>query len=128
MVVETKRMAPGATNTWFLEVYGTEGSAMFSTHQPKAFRYLTTGGKEQGWTTIDVGSQSAIPSITGGIFEFGFSDAFQQMFGAFIHELSGKEPPHPFSTVTPEETSWSHELFTAALESYKKGRRISLDL
>jgi predicted dehydrogenase len=125
MVVETKRMAPGATNNWFIEVYGTEGSAKFSTHNPKAFDCLTTCGKEQGWTRIDTGSQSAIPSITGGIFEFGFSDAFQQMIVAFIHELNGKGSLHPFRNVTPEETAWSHELFTAALESHKTGKRVS---
>jgi predicted dehydrogenase len=126
MVIETKRIAPGATNNWFIEVYGTEGSAKFSTHNPKAFEYLTTNAKEQGWTRIDVGSQSAIPSITGGIFEFGFSDAFQQMIGAFVHELSGNDSYHPFKNVTPQETRYSHELFTAALESHKTGRRIVL--
>ncbi|MCE5345337.1 MAG: Gfo/Idh/MocA family oxidoreductase [Bacteroidales bacterium] len=127
MVVETKRMAPGATNNWFIEVYGTEGSATFSSHNPKAFNFLVTSGKEQGWTTIDCGSQSAIPSVTGGIFEFGFSDAFQQMIGAFVQELSGRGNTHPFKNVTPEETMWSHELFTAALESHKSGRKIILE-
>ena len=126
MVVETKRMAPGATNNWFIEVYGTEGSAKFSTHNPKAFDFLSTNGEEQGWTRIDIGSQSSIPSITGGIFEFGFSDAFQQMIGAFIYELDGRGSDHPFKNVTPEETKWSHELFTAALESHKTGRKINL--
>lgn len=126
MVVETKRMAPGATNNWFIEVYGTEGSAKFSTHNPKAFDFLTTSGKEQGWTRIDVGSQSAIPSITGGIFEFGFSDAFQQMIGAFMQEINGKGETHPFRNVTPEETQWSHELFTSALESHRTGKKIDL--
>lgn len=126
MVVETKRMAPGATNNWFIEVYGTEGSAKFSTHNPKAFDFLTVSGKEQGWTRIDVGSQSAIPSITGGIFEFGFSDAFQQMIGAFIQELAGNGDGHQFRNVTPEETRWSHELFTAALESHRTGRKTDL--
>jgi predicted dehydrogenase len=126
MVVETKRMAPGATNNWFIEVYGTEGSAKFSTHNPKAFDYLVTDGKEQGWTRIDVGSQSAIPSITGGIFEFGFSDAFQQMTGAFMNEFSERPEKHPFRTVTPEETAWSHRLFTAALESNRRGKKIEL--
>jgi len=127
MVVETKRMAPGATNNWFIEVYGTKGSARFSTHNPKAFEFLTNEGKEQGWTSIDTGSQSAIPSITGGIFEFGFSDAIQQMIGAFVNELSGDGSKHPFTNVTPEETRWSHELFTSALESHKTGKRILLD-
>jgi len=128
MVVETKRMAPGATNTWFIEIYGTKGSAKFSTHNPKAFDYLTTSGKEQGWTRLDMGSQSAIPSVTGGIFEFGFSDAFQQMIGAYVSELSGSASGHPFKNVTPEETRWSHVLFTAALESNKSGKKIKIDL
>jgi predicted dehydrogenase len=128
MVVETKRMAPGATNNWFIEIYGTEGSAKFSTHNPKAFEFLTTDGKQQGWTRIDTGSQSAIPTITGGIFEFGFSDAFQQMMGAFMCELSGNESNHPFKNVTPDETRWSHELFTAALDSHTSGERTVLDL
>ena len=127
MVVETKRMAPGAINNWFIEIYGTEGSAKFSTHNPKAFEFITTSGKEQGWTRIDYGSQSSIPSITGGIFEFGFSDAFQQMIGAFIHEISGNDLHHPFKNVTPEETAWSHDLFTAALGSHKTGRKIVLE-
>lgn len=126
MVVETKRMAPGATNNWFIEVYGTESSARFTTHNPKAFDYLTTNGKEQGWTRIDIGAQSAIPSITGGIFEFGFSDAFQQMIGAFVSELSENAAMHPFRTVSPEETCWSHELFTAALESHRTGTKVIL--
>ncbi len=127
MVIETKRMAPGATNTWFIEVYGTEGSAKFSTRDPKSFKFLRTEGKEQGWTRMDIGSQSAIPSITGGIFEFGFSDAFLQMIGLFISELSGLTTLGVFRTVTPEETTWSHKLFTAALESYRSGRTVEID-
>lgn len=127
MVIETKRMAPGATNTWFIEVYGTKGSAKFSTHNPKAFDLLRTEGKEQGWIRTDIGSQSAIPSITGGIFEFGFSDAFLQMTGVFVEELSGRDLGGIFRTVTPEETAWSHKLFTAALKSEKEGRTVIID-
>jgi predicted dehydrogenase len=127
MTLETKRMAPGATNSWFLEVYGTEGSAKFSTHNPKAFYTLETKGKEQGWTRMDIGSQSAIPSVTGGIFEFGFSDAFQQMIGAFMNEFSDDPEKHPFRNVTPEETAWSHRLFTAALESERTGKKMDIE-
>jgi predicted dehydrogenase len=126
MVIETKRMAPGATNNWFIEIYGTEGSAIFTTHNPKAFKVLESTGKEQGWTTIDTGSQSAIPSITGGIFEFGFSDAFQQMIGAFMCEFSEGGFTHPFRNVLPEETRISHMIFSAALDAFKKGRRIEI--
>ena len=122
MVVETKRMAPGATNSWFLEVYGTAGSARFSTRNPKCLQLLSTSGGEQGWTSVATGSQSAVPSITGAIFEFGFSDAVQQMIMAFMYEISGRGPAHPFGTVTPEETAWSHELFTAALKSHRLTR------
>ncbi len=126
LVLETKRMAPGATNNWFIEVYGTEGSAIFNTHNPKSFRFLETKGKEQGWTSIDVGSQSYIPAITGGIFESGFSDAFQQMTGAFMQEFNMNGSAHPFRNVIPDDTFSSHRLFTAALESHKSGHRINL--
>jgi hypothetical protein len=87
---------------------------------------LETKGSEQGWMRTDIGSQSAIPSVSGGIFEFGFSDAFQQMIGAFMNEFSENPEKHPFRTVTPEETAWSHRLFTAALESDRTGRKIEI--
>ena len=127
LVFETKRMAPGQTNSWFIEVYGTLGSVRFSTHDPKAYYYLETTGKEQGWTRIDIGPQSFIPTITGGIFEFGFSDAFQQMIGAFLQEFGEERAIHPFQNVMPEETHLSHRLMTAALESWETGRRIKID-
>ncbi|MCK4401234.1 gfo/Idh/MocA family oxidoreductase, partial [bacterium] len=126
LIFETKRMAPGATNTWFIEVYGTEGSAKFTTHDPRAFYFLETKGKEQGWMRIDTGSQSVIPSITGGIFEFGFSDAFQQMLGAFVSEFKDGGSDHPFRNVMPEETALSHKVLTAALESNRTGKKISI--
>ena len=34
MFLETKRLAPGATNTWFIEVYGLKASAKFTTDDP----------------------------------------------------------------------------------------------
>ena len=126
LILETKRMAPGATNTWFIEVYGTKGSAKFTTHDPKAFYFLETKGKEQGGTRIDTGSQSVIPSVTGGIFEFGFSDAFQQMLGAFVYEFKEGGSDHSFKNVMPEETALSHKVLTAALESNKTGKKITI--
>jgi len=126
LTLETKRMAPGATNTWFLEVYGTESSAQFSTHDPKAFVSLKTEGKEQGWTRVDVGAVTAIPTITGGIFETGFSDALQQMLGAFLQEFRDDGRPPAFGMVTPAETALSHRLLTAALESHASGRSVDL--
>jgi len=117
MFLETKRMDPGATNKWFIEVYGIKSSAKFTTEDPNAFCYLETKGKEQAWSRIVVGSKPMIPTITGSIFEFGFSDAILQMWAAFMLEAAGQKPY--FSCVTPEETAVSHALLTAALKSKK---------
>ncbi len=125
MQLETRRMMPGATNTWYLEVYGTEGSARFTTHDPKAFYFSEYTGKEQAWSRIDMGMQTAFPVITGGIFEFGFADCLQQMIAAFVSELSGSLTSE-FGCVTPEEAEIHHKVVTAALESHKKGIRVSL--
>src|SRR5204863_9220907 len=84
MRIETKRIAPGETNTWLIEVDGTEGSIAFTTKQPKTLRTMAyTPGGVQEWRVQDLGSQSAYPSISGAIFEFGFDDAIQQMWAAF---------------------------------------------
>jgi len=125
-VFETKRMAPGATNTWYLEVYGTSGSAKFSTHDPRSFYHLETTGREQGWTRVDIGADFWTPSITGGIFETGFSDGFQQMIAAYMSEFRDGGSNHPFPCGNLEETKMSHAILTAALESHKSGRRIEL--
>jgi predicted dehydrogenase len=117
MLLETKRMAPGATNTWFIEVYGLQASARFSTAEPKSFWSCETRGKEQAWSRLDLGYASAVPAITGGIFEFGFPDAIQQMWAVFLQELAGEKPA--FGCFTPEETRLSHALQTAALASHR---------
>jgi predicted dehydrogenase len=120
MQLSMKRIAPGNANTWFIKVYGTALSAEFSTKNPKQLAYLPyTPGGAQEWHIMDVPYQSAYPSITGAIFEFGFSDAILQMWAAFCDELvHGQEGmSQPFYCATPEETAFSHRLFTAALES-----------
>jgi predicted dehydrogenase len=120
MTLETKRMAPGQTNTWYIEVDGLAGSARFSTRDPKSFYYLSSGEKEQPWCRLDLGYTPAVPGITGGIFEFGFPDAILQMWAAYLLELEKGEPPI-FGCVTPEETRLSHALLSAALASNKNG-------
>jgi predicted dehydrogenase len=118
MVLKTQRIAPGEGNTWYVEVLGTGASARFSTKNPKRLERLECSGGEQVWGQIDVGSQSAFPSITGGIFEFGFCDAILQMWAAFLYELEHGRPAACFAgCVTPQETALSHRLFTAALRS-----------
>ncbi len=120
MVLEMRRMAPGMTNTWYIRggrVVNT--SARFSTRDPKSFFYLLSGEKEQPWCRLDLGYSPAVPGITGGIFEFGFSDSLLQMWAAFLLELEAGKP-RIFGCFTPEETRLSHALLTAALESDSK--------
>jgi predicted dehydrogenase len=126
MLISTKRIAPGHANTWFIRVYGTALSAEFTTKNPKQITWMPyTPGGEQAWRVMDTPYQSAYPTITGGIFEFGFSDAISQMWAAFCDELvNGSQMQQPFHCVTPAETAESHKLFTAALESQRTGQAI----
>jgi predicted dehydrogenase len=128
MRIETKRIAPGETNTWLIEVGGTDGSIAFSTKLPKTLRTMAyEPGGPQEWRSRDLGSQSAYPSITGGIFEFGFADAIQQMWAAFLDELAhGDDMRGPFRCATPEEAAATHRVFTAALESSARASVVAL--
>ena len=125
MFLETKRMAPGATNDWFLEVYGLDCSAKFNSNEPDVFAYTNSWGKEQAWCKINIGYKPMLPTITGGIFEFGFTDAILQMWATFIKEIEGKEVF--FGCCTPEETELSHKLATAALVSNKENRVVEIN-
>ena len=118
MRLEMKRLAPGETNTWFIEVLGTEGGARFSTKEPKTL-WLFERGQEQVWQRIDLGYQMIFPTITGGVFEPGFPDCFLQMWAAYGAERAG-QLGNRFGCVTPDEAVLSHELFAAALESHAK--------
>ncbi len=124
MTFEMKRMKPGATNDWYLEVHGLQCSARFTTEDPNAFYYTEAVGKEQAWCRIVVGSKPLFPTATAGIFEFGFTDAMLQMWAAFVQELSGE--PVEFGCFRPEETRISHAMHTAALESQRAGKAIDL--
>ncbi len=129
MLVSTKRIAPGHANTWFLRVNGTSLSAEFTTKNPKQLAWLPyTPGGEQEWHVVDVPYQSAYPSITGAIFEFGFSDSLLQMWAAFCDEVAHGRTgmKQPLYCVTPEETRESHLLFTAALASHRTGQTVRL--
>lgn len=122
LTIKTQRISPGQKNTWYLEVLGTKASAKFSTVQPKMLQLLQYSGGEQVWGQVQVGYEPAYKTITGGIFEFGFTDAMLQMWAAFVHELGGSALPSAFAgCATPEETAMSHRLFTAALASQRHG-------
>ncbi len=124
MRLETKRLAPGSTNTWSLEVLGTEGGARYSTSEPKTFWYFERG-REQVWSRVELGFQTPFPTITGGIFEPGFPDCFLQMWAAYAAERAGVLGDR-FGCVTPDEAVRSHELFTAALHSHQSKAAVSL--
>lgn len=127
MTLKTQRIAPGEKNTLYVKVLGTKTSVSFSTKDPKRLRVLEYDGGEQVWGQVDMGHETAFPAITGGIFEFGFSDAILQMWAAFLHELEHKEAPGKFAgCATPGETALSHRLFTAALESHENGTTVRL--
>lgn len=124
MQLEMKRLAPGETNTWYIEIYGTEGGVRYSTKDTKAF-WQFTNGTEQWWKRTDLGFQMPFETITGGIFEAGFPDCFMQMFAAYIAEreglLNGK-----FGCATPEEAVDSHRVFQAALLSQETGKFVDV--
>jgi len=120
MTIKTQRIAPGNKNTWYLEVLGTKTSARWSSKQINTLEILEYDGGEQAWQTIDMGHKMAYKSVTGRIFEAGFSDSILQMWAAFLYELHhGKTPKKFAGCVTPDEVAMSHKLFTAALKSQK---------
>jgi predicted dehydrogenase len=122
LTIKTQRIAPGHKNTWYLEILGTKASARWSSKQINTVEVLEYTGGEQAWQVIDMGHEMAFKSITGGIFEAGFSDSILQMWAAFLHEMVQGKPISRFAgCVTPAETAFSHRLFTAALKSQANG-------
>lgn len=117
MTLQTKRLSPGQTNTWSIEVLGTQRSLRFTTKQPKAL-WEAEGNT---WKAVDLGHSAAFPVETGGIFEFGFPDALLQMWAAFFAERQGALNSR-FGCATPEEAVQSHRLWAAALKSNESGR------
>ena len=128
MVASAKRISPGQANTWYTRIQGMSFSAEYSTKYPKTLRtldYIPWG--TQGWEERDLGGASAYFTISGGNFEFGFSDAIMQMHAAFCDELThGRSGMlQPFGCVTVEETRMQHGVLTAALESQRTGQAIA---
>jgi predicted dehydrogenase len=116
LMIETKRIAPGEMNTWRVRAIGMEGGVEFSTAHPKSVLRFAARNGDQVWERVETGSQSVFPTVTGGIFEFGFSDAVLQMWGAFLAERAGALGDG-FSCATPEDALAAHRLFDAALRS-----------
>jgi predicted dehydrogenase len=122
MRIETKRLAPGEMNTWFIEIFGTDRGIRYSTKEPKTLWVFERRKGEQVWERYDVGlGACAFPTVTGPIFEAGFSDCFLQMWAAFAAERAGALGER-FGCATPDEAVFAHELFDAALRSHAGGR------
>jgi len=121
LTAKMQRLAPGEIDTWYLTVKGTRTSARFTTKRPRTLELMEyEPGGRQAWASEDLGYTPAYKAITGGIFEFGFPDAIQQMLAAFCDEVAqGADAEVPFGCATPRETRWTHEIFTAALESQR---------
>ncbi len=118
--LEMKRLAPGATNSWFINVIGTQGGIRYTTAEPKTIHRFRSA-KEQGWERIDLGFETAFPTITGHIFEPGFPDLMQQMWAAYLMERAGLLAGR-FGCVTPAEALAAHRIYAAALASHATGR------
>ncbi|OPZ28211.1 MAG: 1,5-anhydro-D-fructose reductase [Lentisphaerae bacterium ADurb.BinA184] len=124
-----ERISPGQRNTWYFEILGTRTSARWSSTNPRLLETLPyTPGGEQAWQQLQTGYEPAFKTITGPIFEFGFTDSILQMWAAFLHELAHGRPPRRFAgCVTPDEAAVSHRVFTAALASQREARTVSLE-
>ncbi|MDG3579081.1 Gfo/Idh/MocA family oxidoreductase [Rhizobium sp. YJ-22] len=126
MVLKTWRIAPGESNTWYLRILGMKKSAFFTTKSPRQWQWMDYTGGIQAWQTEDLGYGSLFPAITGKIFEFGFADAIQQMWAAYLDELAGGNA-NGFQCATPEEAAAHHAVLTAALQSGRENRVVSVD-
>jgi hypothetical protein len=80
---------------------------------------------EQAWQEIEMGSQSVFPTVTGAIFEAGFSDAILQMWAAFLAERAGALGSR-FGCVTPREALQSHQVWSAAIEANARHAAVPL--
>jgi predicted dehydrogenase len=118
--MRTQRIAPGQRNNWYVEVYGTWASARWTSVKADILEVMEYSGGEQVWGQIQTGHETAFKSITGPIFQFGFSDAILQMWAAFLYELAHGRPLKKFAgCASLDEVALSHRLFTAALQSQR---------
>jgi predicted dehydrogenase len=130
LTTEMKRIAPGHKNTWEFEAIGMDGGVRFSTKNPKQVEVFSTIdapgiGGEQSWNRLDSGSQSVWPTVTGAIFEFGFSDSVLQMWAAYLAEREGALGER-FGCARPAEAAATHGIYRAAITSFETRTAVTL--
>lgn len=130
LTTEMKRIAPGQKNTWEFEAIGMDGGVRFSTKNPKRVEVFSTIdapdiGREQSWHRLDSGSQSVWPTVTGAIFEFGFSDSILQMWAAYLAEREGALGER-FGCARPAEAAATHGIYRAAITSFETRTAVTL--
>ncbi len=125
--LRTARIAPGERNTWYLEILGTRASVRYSTRSANQLEIMEYTGGPQAWRQVQTGSETTFPTITGPIFEFGFTDAILQMWAAFVTELAQGALPSRFAgCATPHEAALSHALFDAAIQSMRTSSVVAI--
>ncbi len=115
MRFEMKRLAPSEMNSWYLDIYGTDGGVRYNTKYPKTLETFERAS-DQVWKATDIGFETAFKTITGGIFELGFGDLMQQMWASYLLEREGLLGDR-FGCATVSEAVASQILFEAALKS-----------
>ncbi|MDQ1575849.1 MAG: hypothetical protein QOH55_999 [Microbacteriaceae bacterium] len=130
LTTEMKRIDPGHKNTWEFEAIGMDGGVRFSTKNPKQVEVFSTIdapgiGREQSWHRLDSGSQSVWPTVTGAIFEFGFSDSILQMWAAYLAEREGALGER-FGCARPAEAAATHGIYRAAITSFETSTAVAL--
>ena len=125
MRIELKRFAPGETNTWYIDVLGTDGGVRYSTKTPKTL-WTFRRANEQIWESTDLGFQMVFPMITGAIFEPGFPDILLQMWAAFLAERAGQLDAR-FGCATVDEAVMSHRIWAAALASQRGNSTVEVN-
>ncbi len=129
VTIRAHRIAPGELNSWYIKVIGTRASAAFSTKEINSLWLLSyEPGRKQAWRWLDLGCESCFPTVSAPSFEFGFSDALLQMWGAFFEEVARRGTPRSrfAGCFTPDETAVGHALFSAALQSQREGRVVAV--
>ena len=83
---------PGREEHLVLRGPGHAGRARWSAKNPRRLELLGVHRRRAGLAADRHGLGDGLQDITGGIFEFGFSDAILQMWAAFLYELTEGKP------------------------------------